>query len=66
MTEYLWYGIFSVLDLDRDGFITAEELTHALTRTGDGFTDKEIAEIIRKADTNKDGKIDYNGNVHHP
>ena len=52
---------FKVLDLDQDGYITADELRHALTKTGDHFTDEEINQIIRKADKNSDGKIDYNG-----
>jgi Ca2+-binding EF-hand superfamily protein len=54
---------FQVLDLDQDGFITREELAHALSKTGDQFTDDEISDIIERADKNKDGKIDYNGNV---
>lgn len=52
---------FKVLDMDQDGFITAKELEHAMSQTGDHFTDKEITNIIVKADTNKDGKIDFNG-----
>ena len=55
------YILSTVLDLDKDGFISAEELQHALTKTGDTFTDAEIKELIKIADTNKDGKIDYNG-----
>lgn len=52
---------FKVIDIDQDGFITAEELGHALSKTGDHFTDEEIKDIIKKADKNKDGKIDYEG-----
>ncbi|KAL4217958.1 hypothetical protein ACF0H5_022697 [Mactra antiquata] len=50
---------FRVLDLDQDGYITSEELRHALSSTGDNFTAEEIKNIIQRADTNKDGKIDY-------
>lgn len=49
----------SVLDLGKDGHIPAEQLEHALSRTGDRFTEQKIKEIIRKADSNKDGKTDY-------
>lgn len=52
---------FKVLDLDQDGYITAEELTHALNHSGGHFTEEEIRDIIKKADKNMDGKIDYNG-----
>jgi len=57
----LRYRIFQVLDVNGDGFITVDELRHALTKTGDHFTEAEIADIIRRADRNNDGKIDYNG-----
>lgn len=51
----------SVLDRDKDGYITVQELEQALSRTKEGFTAQEIADIMRAADTNNDGKIDYNG-----
>ncbi|XP_053382173.1 uncharacterized protein LOC123540088 [Mercenaria mercenaria] len=51
---------FKVLDLDQDGFISRDELSHALSKTGDQFTEKEINDIIERADKNNDGKIDYN------
>ena len=54
---------FKVLDLDQDGFITREELSHALSKSGDRFSDAEINEIIERADKNSDGKIDYNGKI---
>lgn len=54
---------FKVLDTDQDGFITRDELKHALSKTGDRFSDEEIKDIIQKADKNLDGKIDYNGTL---
>ncbi|XP_052236601.1 uncharacterized protein LOC127848272 [Dreissena polymorpha] len=51
---------FKVLDVNNDGFISVEELRNALSRTGDHFTDREIDEILRLADKNNDGRIDYN------
>ncbi|XP_052765541.1 uncharacterized protein LOC128206879 isoform X2 [Mya arenaria] len=50
---------FQVLDTNNDGYITADELRHALTRAGGHFTELEIADIIGRADKNHDGKIDY-------
>lgn len=50
---------FKVLDMDQDGFITEEELRHALSSNGDYFTEQEIKDIIAMADKNSDGKIDY-------
>lgn len=51
---------FKVLDMDQDGYITVEELRHALSKSGDHFTEQEIKDIIKAADKNHDGKIDYN------
>lgn len=52
---------FRVLDTDQDGFITREELRHAISITGHPLTEKQIDDIIKRADKNRDGKIDYNG-----
>ena len=55
-----------MLDRDDDGYITVQELEKALSGNGKGFSDAEIAEIMKIADTNQDGKIDYNGTCYTP
>ena len=52
---------FKVLDTNQDGFITDDELRHALKLNGSTFSDEEIKDIIKRADKNCDGKIDYGG-----
>jgi len=32
-----------------------------MTNLGEKLTDQEVAEMIREADTNGDGMVDYNG-----
>ena len=46
-------------DRNNNGFISAEELRHVLTSIGDKLTDEEAEEMIRAADTDGDGQINY-------
>ena len=50
---------FRKLDVNNDGFITADELTRILTRRGEKMTEEEVHKIINEADENGDGKLDY-------
>lgn len=52
---------FQVFDLNGDGFISREELQKVLTKMGEKLTEKEVDEMLKKADKNGDGKIDYDG-----
>lgn len=52
---------FRILDINGDGFITREELQKVLTKMGETLTEKEVDEMMEKADKNRDGKIDYEG-----
>ncbi|KAH6659617.1 hypothetical protein BKA67DRAFT_652842 [Truncatella angustata] len=50
---------FKVFDRDNSGTISAEELRRVLSSLGENLTDAEIDEMLRSADTNGDGNIDY-------
>ena len=53
---------FEVFDSDGDGYISASELHHIMTCTlqnGEAPDERMIAQIIRDADTNGDGRIEY-------
>ena len=54
---------FTVFDKDGNGFISADELRHVMTNLGEKLTDDEINEMIKEADTNNDGHVDYNGEL---
>ena len=53
---------FRTFDRDGSGFITADELRHVMTNLGEKLTDEEVNEMIREADLNGDGQINYQGN----
>ncbi len=50
---------FRVFDKDQDGFISAIELRNVLTNLGEKLTDDEVDEMIREADADGDGQINY-------
>ena len=52
---------FRVFDKDGNGFISAAELRHVMINLGEKLTDEEIDDMIREADTDGDGQVNYEG-----
>uniref|UniRef100_A0A131YQG7 Calmodulin n=1 Tax=Rhipicephalus appendiculatus TaxID=34631 RepID=A0A131YQG7_RHIAP len=50
---------FRVFDRDGNGFITSAELRHVMTTLGEKLTNEEVDAMIREADTDGDGQINY-------
>lgn len=44
-----------------DGFVDREEFGAILHLTGEQVTEEDIDEMFGESDTNKDGKIDFDG-----
>jgi calmodulin len=62
MSEYSeeeFMEAFRGFDKDGSGFISAAELRHVLTNLGEKLTDEEIDEMIREADVDGDGQVNY-------
>lgn len=51
-------SVFATFDKNNDGFITKQELRDSLNNIGMAMSEKEIADMIRKVDSNGDGLID--------
>jgi calmodulin len=58
-TEEELMEAFKVFDKDGNNFITNAELKHVMFALGEKVTDEEVDEMIREADTNNDGCINY-------
>ena len=52
---------FRVFDKNGDGFISPEELRHVMTNLGEKLTDEDVDDMIKEADLDGDGLVDYNG-----
>jgi calmodulin len=52
---------FRVFDKNGDGYITASELRQVMLTLGEKLTDDEVNEMIREADVDGDGKVNYEG-----
>ena len=52
---------FKVFDTDGDGSISAAELRHVMTNLGEKLTDEDVDEMIREADVDGDGQVNYEG-----
>ena len=52
---------FKIFDRDGNGSIDAKELKFAMQNLGEKLTEKELQDMMREADVDGDGKINYEG-----
>ena len=52
---------FKVFDIDKDGQISEDEIREVMASLGEEKTSLEIKQMVRVADTNGDGKINFRG-----
>ena len=57
---------FRVFDKDGNGFISAAELRHVMTNLGEKLTTEEVDDMIREADADGDGQVNYDGKFECP
>merc|ERR1712113_1099240 len=58
-TEEELIEAFKVFVRDGNGFISGAEMRHVMTNLGEKLTDEEVDEMIREADVDGDGQINY-------
>lgn len=51
--------VFRSFDRDGNGYITASELAGSMAKMGHPLTYRELADMMREADTNGDGVISF-------
>ena len=52
---------FKAFDKDGNGYISRAELTEVMRKSGDKLSEDEVDGMIRKADLDKDGQVNYEG-----
>lgn len=50
---------FKVFDKDQNGYISASELRNVMINLGEKLTDEEVNQMIREADVDGDGQVNY-------
>ncbi|CAN8270448.1 unnamed protein product [Cochlearia groenlandica] len=50
---------FKVFDKDQNGYISASELRHVMINLGEKLTDEEVNQMIKEADLDGDGQVNY-------
>lgn len=50
---------FQMFDKDNNGYISAAELRHVMSTLGEKITESDVEEMIREADIDGDGKVNY-------
>ena len=53
------FEVFQVFDKNKDGFISSEELYEVLSKLGESITREEANLMIKEADLDRDGKVNY-------
>ena len=56
--EPIW-KMFQNLDKDGDGYLTVDDLRTGLQELNENVTDADLAKFVSNADTNGDGRVDY-------
>ena len=49
--------MFKIFDKNGDGFISNDELRKLMITFGEDLSDAEVNELIKEADTDKDGRV---------
>jgi calmodulin len=54
--------VFQVFDRNGDGYISKTELYQTMKELGVKLSMEDLNDMMRAADVNQDGRIDYSGN----
>ena len=51
--------VFAIFDKNGDGYLSHDEVKDAMSKLGEEFTDDEVEDLIRAADLDQDGEVNY-------
>lgn len=55
------FQVFRFFDEDDDGSITGEEVKRVMAKLGENLSEEEINEMVKEADLDGNGRIEYAG-----
>ena len=55
----VWKQIFDVFDVDKDGFLTPEEISSMLATIGDDLPEADLSRVLKTMDSSLDGTVDF-------
>ena len=55
---------FRMFDRDCSGTVNAQELRHVMMNLGEKLSEDEVDEMMREADVDGDGEINYEGMIY--
>lgn len=61
--EYELSSSNRVFDKDNDGLISSSELRHVMMNLGERLSEADVDDMIKDADMDGDGMINYNGEI---
>lgn len=50
-----------MFDKNKDGLISSKELRHVMTNLGEKLSEEEVDDMIKEADLDGDGMVNYEG-----
>lgn len=56
------HSFLRVFDKNKDGLISSKELRHVMTNLGEKLSEEEVDDMIKEADLDGDGMVNYEGN----
>lgn len=57
------FFVARVFDKNNDGLISSNELRHVMTSLGERLSEEEVDDMIKEADLDGDGMVNYEGTV---
>lgn len=57
-----FFTLHRVFDKNNDGLISSSELRRVMTNLGEKLSEEEVDDMIKEADMDGDGMVNYNGN----
>ena len=63
--DIIYTQSITVFDRNGDGYVVASEIQYVMHHLGHDLTFADVERIMKRGDSNADGRLDYNGKYWH-